>query len=159
MRQTMMLIALAVASAIPFASAATAQSAQRRPGLTDMMQIPHDAVIRSENVDPIPRSKDLVTDTDYPPSALREGRSGRTFFKVQVSTGGMVTKCIVTGTSGSADLDEATCSIVQRRARFSLALDKDGKATDGEYSNSIRWQIPGAPFQIQPYPPGYTLTH
>ena len=124
-----------------------------------MMQIPRDAVIRSKNVDPIPRSKDFVTDTDYPPSALRDGRSGRTFYKVQVSTSGIVTKCTVTGTSGTADLNEATCSLVQRRARFSPALDKDGKATDGEYSNSIRWQSPGAPFQVQPYPPGYTLTH
>lgn len=44
--------------------------------------------------------------------------------------------------SGSSDLDLATCSNVGRRARFDPALDSRGEPTSGTYSNRVRWQIP-----------------
>ena len=83
-----------------------------------------------------------ATTNDYPTRALREERAGTTGFRVSVGPDGKVTSCSVTSSSGSPDLDEATCSNVTRRARFAPATDGEGNPTTGSYSNRIRWVIP-----------------
>ncbi len=83
-----------------------------------------------------------ATTNDYPSRALREEREGTTGFRVTVGPDGRVTSCSVTSSSGSSDLDEATCSNVTRRARFTPAMDGEGNPTSGSYSNRIRWVIP-----------------
>jgi protein TonB len=83
-----------------------------------------------------------ATSNDYPSRALREEREGVTGFRVSVGTDGKVTSCEVTRSSGSPDLDQATCDNVRRRARFQPATDGEGNPTTGSYSNSIRWVIP-----------------
>ena len=83
-----------------------------------------------------------ATTNDYPTRALREERSGTTSFRVTVGTDGRVTSCSVTSSSGSPDLDEATCSNVTRRAKFTPATDGEGNPTTDSYSNRIRWVIP-----------------
>ena len=83
-----------------------------------------------------------ATTNDYPTRALREERQGVTGFRVTVGPDGRVTSCSVTSSSGSPDLDEATCSNVTRRARFAPATDGEGNPTTGSYSNRIRWVIP-----------------
>lgn len=83
-----------------------------------------------------------ATPDDYPSRALREDREGVARFSVSVGPDGKVTSCSITGSSGHADLDDATCKLVTRRARFKPATDGDGNPTTGSYSNSVRWQIP-----------------
>ncbi|HVR89725.1 MAG TPA: TonB family protein [Novosphingobium sp.] len=83
-----------------------------------------------------------ATDNDYPTRALREERAGTTGFRVTVGADGRVSSCTVTSSSGSPDLDEATCSNVTRRARFNAATDGEGQPVAGSYSNRIRWVIP-----------------
>lgn len=83
-----------------------------------------------------------ATTNDYPTRALREEREGTTGFRVTVGTDGRVTSCSVTSSSGSPDLDEATCSNVTRRARFNPATDGEGNPTTGQYSSRVRWVIP-----------------
>lgn len=83
-----------------------------------------------------------ATTNDYPTRALREERAGVTGFRVTVSPEGRVTSCDVTSSSGSPDLDEATCSNVTRRARFNPATDGEGQPTSGSYSGRVRWVIP-----------------
>ena len=83
-----------------------------------------------------------ATNDDYPARAQREEREGTTGFRVTIGTDGRVTGCSVTSSSGHADLDEETCKLVTRRARFDPALDRDGNPTTGSYSNRVRWQIP-----------------
>jgi periplasmic protein TonB len=83
-----------------------------------------------------------ATSNDYPSRALREEREGVTGFRVTVGTDGKVTACEITRSSGSPDLDQATCDNVRRRARFQPATDGEGAPTTGSYSNSIRWVIP-----------------
>jgi periplasmic protein TonB len=61
---------------------------------------------------------------------------------VSVSPEGRVTSCNITSSSGSPDLDEATCSNVTRRARFNPATDGEGQPISGSYSGRIRWVIP-----------------
>ena len=83
-----------------------------------------------------------ATTNDYPSRALREEREGTTGFRVTVGPDGRVTDCTVTSSSGHADLDQATCDNVRRRARFNPATDGEGQPTSGSYSNRVRWVIP-----------------
>lgn len=83
-----------------------------------------------------------ATSNDYPSRALREEREGTTGFRVTVGPDGKVADCQITSSSGSSDLDAATCENVRRRARFTPAKDGDGNPTTGSYSNRIRWVIP-----------------
>jgi protein TonB len=83
-----------------------------------------------------------ATTNDYPARALREERAGTTRFRVTIGPDGRVTDCQITGSSGHADLDEATCKNVSRRARFKPALDSAGNAISDTYSNAVRWEIP-----------------
>lgn len=79
---------------------------------------------------------------DYPSRALREEREGTTGFTVQVGANGRVTSCTVTRSSGSSDLDNTTCSLITRRARFKPATDGNGDAVASSWSSSVRWEIP-----------------
>ena len=79
---------------------------------------------------------------DYPSRALREEREGTTRFRLTVNADGRVSDCQITGSSGHADLDEAACKNLTRRARFRPALDANGNPTTGSYSSAVRWQIP-----------------
>jgi protein TonB len=85
---------------------------------------------------------DWVTTDDYPARALREERAGTTRFHMTVGTNGRPTDCQITSSSGSPDLDEATCTYASRRARFTPATDGDGQPTTGSYNGSVRWVIP-----------------
>jgi len=60
---------------------------------------------------------------------------------VTVGTDGRVVDCTITSSSGSPDLDAATCTNVTRRARFKPALE-NGQPVQATYSNRIRWVIP-----------------
>ncbi|MGB7409086.1 MAG: energy transducer TonB [Pontixanthobacter sp.] len=94
--------------------------------------------------DPAPRGNpgSWASARDYPSRALREEREGVTRFRVNVGTNGRVTNCTVTGSSGHSDLDQETCKLVTRRARFNPATNGQGNEVAGTWSNAVRWQIP-----------------
>lgn len=79
---------------------------------------------------------------DYPSRALREEKEGTTRFRVTVGTDGKVTSCQVTASSGSDELDNTTCNLIQRRGRFNPPTDENGNPTTGVWSSAVRWQIP-----------------
>jgi len=83
-----------------------------------------------------------ATNDDYPARAQREEREGTAGFRVSVGPDGRVTGCDITSSSGHPDLDQETCKLVTRRARFDPAVDRDGNPTTGSYANRVRWQIP-----------------
>ena len=83
-----------------------------------------------------------ATNDDYPSRALREERQVTTRFTVTIGTDGRVTGCSITSSSGSPDLDQTTCSMVTRRARFKPAIDSEGNPVTDTYSNAVRWVIP-----------------
>lgn len=93
---------------------------------------------------PIPKGNpgNWANTNDYPSRALQQEREGTTGFRVTVGPDGKVQACQITSSSGHADLDDATCKNVTRRARFEPALDSNGSPTSGSYSNRVRWQIP-----------------
>jgi periplasmic protein TonB len=95
-----------------------------------------------KNASPKGNPGNWATSNDYPSRALREEREGSTGFRVSIGTDGKVTDCTVTRSSGSPDLDQATCDNVRRRARFTPGTDGDGNPTTGSYASTIRWVIP-----------------
>lgn len=83
-----------------------------------------------------------VTDADYKSRWIREGLSGTARFKLEIGSNGRVESCQITQSTGHPALDEATCDLVSRRARFDAAKDTTGTSTRGTYSNAVRWQMP-----------------
>ncbi len=83
-----------------------------------------------------------VSNDDYPPKALREEKQGTTGFRVSVGPDGRVVSCTVTSSSGSPDLDNATCTLITRRARFNPAEDENGGKIGDTYTRTFRWVIP-----------------
>lgn len=106
--------------------------------------------------DPIPRGNpgNWANTNDYPSIALQKEMEGTTGFRVTVGPDGRVTDCTIVLSSGSAELDTATCNNVSRRARFEPARDAAGKPTNGSYSNRVRWEIPST---ITSFPRGPIL--
>lgn len=83
-----------------------------------------------------------VTDADYRSRWIREGMSGTARFRLAIDPSGRVGECTITRSSGHAELDAATCRLIERRARFEPARDAQGNRVAGTYSNAINWKIP-----------------
>jgi TonB family protein len=92
-----------------------------------------------------------VRQTDYPPLALRENMDGRVRFTLSVDELGKPTNCTVTKSSGSEELDTVACSKLLERGSFRPALDSEGNAVPGTWSNSVKWSIrQSAPIYVDP---------
>lgn len=83
-----------------------------------------------------------VSDADYPAAALHRGQQGASAFELTIGPDGRVRDCRITRSSGSADLDAATCAKVSERASFTPARDAHGDLVMGSFSGVIRWRIP-----------------
>lgn len=103
-----------------------------------VVQAPSQAVGAS----PRGRRAEWITTDDYPGSAQRAGEEGTTGIRVEIDAGGRVTGCSVTQSSGSATLDDSTCRLYQRRARFNPAKDAAGNGIATVYNDRVRWQLP-----------------
>jgi protein TonB len=84
----------------------------------------------------------LITDEDYPQSAIRNEEEGTTAVRLSIGTDGRVTGCDVTQSSGSSALDNTACSIFRRRARFTPAKDQAGNPISDTYTQRVRWVLP-----------------
>jgi protein TonB len=91
---------------------------------------------------PSGRPGEWASDNDYPAQALRDHIEGEVGFVLTVGADGVPTQCEVSGSSGNADLDQTTCTLMMERARFHPATDADGHATNGTFASKVRWQIP-----------------
>lgn len=76
---------------------------------------------------------------DYPARALREGREGTVGFRAAFDASGAIVGCDIIASSGHADLDEESCRLIFRRARFAPAPPGTGLRY---YENRVRWRIP-----------------
>jgi periplasmic protein TonB len=84
----------------------------------------------------------LLSDEDYPSSALRNEEQGTTAVRLEIGPNGRVTGCTVTSSSGSASLDDTTCKLLSRRARFTPARDDTGQPTNDTYTQRVTWRLP-----------------
>ncbi|MGC4250305.1 MAG: energy transducer TonB [Sphingobium sp.] len=83
-----------------------------------------------------------LSDADYPSRAQREERAGTAGFRLEIDGDGRVTSCTITSSTGHADLDEATCRLLPRRARFKPAKGSDGQPMADTYNGRITWRLP-----------------
>jgi len=79
---------------------------------------------------------------DYPPEALLRAIEGRVLVRIAVSAQGRASECATVATSGSAVIDETTCRVIRRRARFRPARDAAGRAVPARYVSSVTWLVP-----------------
>jgi TonB family protein len=95
---------------------------------------------------PTPRNSpsEWITVEDYPNSAERERREGTVAFRLNIGQDGRTENCVVTKSSGSDDLDTATCKAMMRRTKFNPALDAGGNPVAGTYESRVSWKLPGA---------------
>jgi protein TonB len=82
-----------------------------------------------------------VTRADYPAAAERANQQGTVYFTLDIDTRGCPTACRVTRSSGYASLDDATCPILMRRARFDPAVDANGTPIAATWSNKFTWAL------------------
>ena len=87
----------------------------------------------------------LISAADYPLVAKAQGVTGKVGFRLRVDTSGKPDGCVVSETSGSRDLDDATCDLMLARARFQPARGSDGAPTRGNYSTRVMWMIESEP--------------
>ena len=79
---------------------------------------------------------------DYPAEALRNGLQGTVEYQVDVSEVGVARACRVTGSGGSAVLDQRTCQLVMARGIFIPASDGQGGRRAGTYQGRLTWRLP-----------------
>lgn len=80
-----------------------------------------------------------VSTEDWPSAALREGREGVAAYTLDVGTDGLPIACAITTSSGHTDLDETTCTLLMRRARFEPGKDGKGNPMRAVYTGRMRW--------------------
>ncbi len=88
-----------------------------------------------------PRGRgNVFSDDDFPSASRAAEEEGVTRVSYLIGTDGRVTECQVTQSSGHKRLDDATCSIIQRRFRFNPAT-RDGQPVAERRSQPVRWKL------------------
>ncbi len=77
----------------------------------------------------------------YPKKALKEDRQGKTYVFLTINARGRVEGCSLIRTSGSADLDQATCDFARRSLRYIPARDSSGRGRPANDTFHINWTI------------------
>ncbi len=80
-----------------------------------------------------------ATTKDYPQGALRAGHSGNVRFRVDVADNGQVVGCRILFRTRPDEFADLTCRLISQRARFSPALDAEGKSVKWFYISQVRW--------------------
>jgi hypothetical protein len=82
-----------------------------------------------------------LSTADYPAAMLRAGRSAAVHFRLMIDEAGAPTDCVVQTAVGSG-FDELTCRLLRKRARFTPALDAQGRPIPSFFASSVSWIIP-----------------
>ena len=126
---------------IPLAAFLLTAVGPQPPVIIAPTQLPPNIVAALERVvtQPKPRYpvQNVVSPDDYPAGAKGRGTVGMDLF---TDKEGRVTECRITQSGGSWQLDAATCNVVQRRARFTPALDGDGNPSIGRIAVQVDWE-------------------
>lgn len=77
----------------------------------------------------------------YPKESLARGEQGVVRYKVKIDGTGRPSQCEVTESSGFARLDQATCSLLMQRAKFTAAKDRRGRGRRSIYEGKVTWRL------------------
>ncbi len=97
------------------------------------------ASIKTEPQTSLPK---LFSTSDYPAEALSLNQSGTVGVLLWVEANGHVSTCEVIEPINSLSLKQATCNILQRRARFTPAMNMAGKPVRAPVFTRVRWALP-----------------
>lgn len=84
----------------------------------------------------------LFSTNDYPSAAISKNEQGTAGVRFWIGTDGRVSDCQVVESSGSKALDDQTCSIMEKRARYTPARNKAGEVMRRIGFQRIRWELP-----------------
>lgn len=73
---------------------------------------------------------------------MAEGAHGRVSFRLSINADGNPDACGILTSSGSQELDSATCDLLLARSHFKPAVGPDGGPVRGSYSSAVLWMIP-----------------
>lgn len=79
---------------------------------------------------------------DYPPTSLAAREAGEVTAAFDVTETGAVEHCRVVRSSGYLRLDDATCDLIERRARYRPAADPSGTPIAASDVRAFRWVLP-----------------
>lgn len=79
---------------------------------------------------------------DYPSEAIMRKDEGTSSVRFWIGPTGKVSDCSVVESSGSAALDQRTCDVITRRARYFPARTKSGESVASIGFQRIRWELP-----------------
>lgn len=81
-----------------------------------------------------------ISHNDYPPASVRVGEQGAVNVRLDISVTGEVAACTVLSSSGFPRLDQRTCEIMRKRARYEPARLADGTPTTSMTFLRFNWQ-------------------
>ena len=81
-----------------------------------------------------------ITSRDYPRDLGRAGIGGHIEMTLLVEPSGRVGRCAVNRSSGSGELDQLTCRLVQQRFRFRPGTDRFGRPEAQEVDFDHDWE-------------------
>jgi TonB family protein len=111
--------------------------------LSDLRTVPFTIVSNTTRPPrPLESPAKWFSSMEYPSSALRAERQGSVAYRLSIAMNGRASKCIVVTSSGSSDLDDATCNTLLRRARFTPAQTENGQTVEGVYEGKMAWVLP-----------------
>ena len=82
-----------------------------------------------------------LTSADYPSGPLAKGASAIVRFRLMVAADGVPTQCFVQQATMSPEFTKLTCDLLMKRARFSPALDREGKPVASYFISSVLWLV------------------
>lgn len=106
-------------------------------GMTEAAQ---DALVTMPKVD----YGKLFTSRDYPSKLIDRGIQGSVGALLTIGADGAVSACRAIESSRTIELDEVTCAIFLKRARYQPATDKSGKAVPALSYYRVNWMIEGS---------------
>ncbi|MEO7248361.1 MAG: energy transducer TonB [Novosphingobium sp.] len=86
-----------------------------------------------------------IRESDYPREAVQAHQSGKVHIRFTVGINGRATNCVVTRSSGSPSLDEATCRLIMQRFRYEPSRDASGRPYADVEEGIHEWRLAGAP--------------
>ncbi len=89
---------------------------------------------------------------DYPMKAFEKNWEGVTRFELLVAPDGRVADCKIIGSSGHEELDETTCFLATKRAKFRPAHGPDSNPVWGVYRSQALWALPEHSIAAPPAP-------
>ena len=105
-------------------------------GMTEAAQ---DAIATMPKVD----YTKLFTSRDYPLKLVEKGIQGSVGALLTIDSTGAVSACRAIESSRTVELDELTCAIFLKRARYEPAIDKSGKAVPALSYYRVNWMLDG----------------